>query len=96
MIVLVFDQDAELKEMGKTGAAPELTTAPETALKLFAQGLHRPAANWASSLLHSAVVEVVLMIFEVADFAGDGCLISGGPRSGWGWVQQFLQFLDHA
>ncbi|MSU33195.1 MAG: hypothetical protein EXS25_11205, partial [Pedosphaera sp.] len=77
MIVLVFDQDAELKEMGKAGAGPELTTALETALKLFAQGLHRPAAHRGPSLLHSAVMEVVLMIFEVADFAGDGYLILG-------------------
>ncbi len=43
--------------MGKTGAGPKLTTASETALKLLAQGLHRPAAHRGSSLLHSAVVE---------------------------------------
>ena len=86
MIVLVFDQDAEVKEVGKAGAGPELTTASETALKLFAQGLHGPAAHRGSSLLHSAVVEVVLMIFEIADFAGEGRLILGGPGGGCGWV----------
>ena len=58
VIVLVFDQDAELKQLGKVGASPELTAGSERALKLFAQRLHGTTAHRDPSLLHSAVVEV--------------------------------------
>ena len=77
-----------MKEVGKTGAGPELTAASETALKLFAQRLHRPTAHRGSDPLHFLGVERVARVLEVDDLTSEGCFGLRGPRDGPGWGER--------
>jgi len=76
-MVLVFNQDAQAEQAGQTRAAPKLAAPAQPPLELLAEGFDRAAAHGPPRFFHGAVMEMILVILEVFDFAGDGFLLFG-------------------
>ena len=90
---MVFDQDAQVEQVGHAGAAPKLSAPAMSALELLAEGFDGAAAHGRTGLLHRLVMEMSRVLLKVMHFPGDGCPIGcGTPRAG---RQEFLQLVNH-
>ena len=73
-LIVIFHQHGQPEEERQAGAAPKLSTASKSALKLFSQRLNGSASHGRSGFFHLLVVEMVTMISDVADFASNRLL----------------------
>ena len=88
-IIVIFEEEAQPKQMGEARAAPGLTAPAQALLELFAQRLGRPAALRGPGFRHGLVVQVVAVILKVTHFAFEFALL--GRRARGGRCEQLFQ-----
>lgn len=78
-LIIIFNQHGQPEQGRQSGAAPRLSTASKSALKLFSQRLNGSASHGCSCFFHLLIMQMVTMILDVADFATNRLLIFFGP-----------------